>query len=214
MLDFKDAREKMVQEQLIKRGIHDERILNAFRKVERHLFVSNNDQLKAYEDNPVSIACGQTISQPYMVALMTQLLALNGSESILEIGTGSGYQTAILAELAQKVYSIERHPELADQAQLLLVDLAYTNFQIKIGNGTIGWPEFAPFDSIIVTAGAPEIPDELISQLKEKGKLIIPVGSSHQQELLVASKRSDSYITNKICNCVFVPLIGEKGWNM
>lgn len=213
MKDFQDAREKMVQEQLIKRGIHDERVLEAMRKVERHLFVEKQYWDKAYSDTPLSIDCSQTISQPYMVALMTQLLELTGSEKVLEIGSGSGYQTAILAELSKLVYSIERHAALAEQARLLLIELGYKNIKIKAGNGTLGWPEKAPFDSMMVTAGAPDVPAELVTQLKDRGKLVIPVGSTYQQELQLVSKRGDSYISKSICGCVFVPLIGSKGWD-
>ncbi len=181
MKNFKDEREKMVKEQIEKRGIKNELVLEVMRKVERHLFISPTHRNKAYEDSPVLIECAQTISQPYMVALMTELLELNGSEVVLEIGCGSGYQTAILAEICKKVYSMERHALLVNQTMHLLTELGYNNIEIKSGNGTLGWPEKAPFDAIIVTAGAPEIPEELIDQLKDYGKLIIPVGSSHQQ---------------------------------
>lgn len=212
MEDFKDARERMVQEQLIKRGIRDELVLNAMRKVNRHRFVSEKNWDKAYDDTPIAIDCSQTISQPYMVALMTELLKLTGHEKVLEIGTGSGYQTAILAELAREVYSIERHVSLVEQAKLLLAEIGYTNIKIRAGNGTLGWPEKAPFEAMMVTAGAPEVPDELINQLSDYGRLVIPVGSTHQQDLLLVSKRGDSYISKSICGCVFVPLVGRKGW--
>ena len=213
MKEFQDAREKMVLEQLIRRKIKDERVLDAMRKVERHLFVEEQDWKKAYDDSPLSIECSQTISQPYMVALMTELLELTGPEKVLEIGTGSGYQTAILAELCENVYSIERHVTLAEQTKNLLQELGYTNIEIRIGNGTLGWPEKAPFDAMMVTAGSPEIPDELVAQLKDHGKLVIPVGSTHQQDLSLVSKRGNSYISKSICGCVFVPLIGKKGWD-
>ena len=213
MEDYRDAREKMVQEQLVKRRIKDERVLGAMRKIKRHLFVAEKYWDKAYDDSPLAIACSQTISQPYMVALMTELLGLTGTEKILEIGTGSGYQTAILAELCNKVYSIERHATLAEQTKLLLSELGFKNIEIRVGNGTLGWPEKAPFDAILVTAGAPEVPDELVNQLIDFGKLVIPVGSTYQQDLKLVSKRGDSYISKSICGCVFVPLVGKKGWD-
>ena len=213
MENFKDARDRMVQHQLVNRKITDERVLDAMRKVERHVFVAKKYWDKAYDDSPLSIGCSQTISQPYMVALMTQLLKLQGSEKVLEIGTGSGYQTAILAELSERVYSIERHVALAEQTKSFLDELGYKNIKIRNGNGTLGWPEKAPFDAMLVTAGAPEVPDELVEQLRDQGKLVIPVGSAHQQDLLLISKRGDSYISKSICGCVFVPLIGKKGWD-
>lgn len=213
MKDFSDARERMVQDQLVRRGIRDERVLEAMRKVKRHLFVAEKNWDKAYDDSPVIIECSQTISQPYMVALMTELLQLKGNEKVLEIGTGSGYQTAILAELAKKVYSIERHALLVEQAKVLLTDLGYRNIDLRTGNGTLGLPEKAPFDAMIVTAGAPEVPDELVSQLKQRGRLVIPAGSTAQQTLMLVSKRGDSYVSKSICGCIFVPLIGIKGWD-
>jgi len=213
MENFEDARERMVQHQLVERKIMDERILVAMRKVERHVFVAKKYWNKAYDDSPLSIECSQTISQPYMVALMTELLELKGSEKVLEIGTGSGYQTAILAELTEKVYSIERHVALAVQTKTILDELGYKNIKIRMGNGTLGWPEKAPFDAILVAAGAPDVPDELIEQLRDQGKLVIPVGSGHQQDLLLISKKGDSYLSKSICGCVFVPLIGKKGWD-
>jgi protein-L-isoaspartate(D-aspartate) O-methyltransferase len=209
---YQVAREKMVQEQLVERNIKDQRVLDAMRKVPRHLFVEKKFWNKAYDDSPIQIECSQTISQPYMVAIMTELLELKGDEKVLEIGTGSGYQTAILAELAKEVFSIERHSILVTRATLLLEDLGYTNVHIKLGNGTIGWPDNTFFDAMIVAAGAPEIPEELLRQLKSYGKLVIPVGTNQQQDLLLVSKRGDSYLKKKICACVFVPLIGANGW--
>ncbi|MBD3288600.1 protein-L-isoaspartate(D-aspartate) O-methyltransferase, partial [candidate division KSB1 bacterium] len=172
----------------------------------------SDDKSKAYKDKPLNINCSQTISQPYMVALMTQLLELKGNEKVLEIGTGSGYQAAILAELAAEVYSVDRHPALAKQAQTLLNELGYSNVHIKTGNGTLGLPEAAPFDGIIVTASAPEAPEALIEQLKDYGRMVIPIGSRDQQELTLIQKRGDSYISKAICGCIFVPLIGKQGW--
>ncbi len=212
MDNFENSRKIMVKEQLKARGIHDERVLEAMGKVGRHLFVMANDKSKAYNDKPLNIDCSQTISQPYMVALMTQILELQGNERVLEIGTGSGYQTAILAELTAQVYSVERHASLAKNAKTLLHDLGYENVHIKTGNGTLGWPEAAPFDAIIVTASAPEPPEELVDQLHNYGRLVIPIGSRDQQELTLIQKRGDSYISKSICGCIFVPLIGKQGW--
>jgi protein-L-isoaspartate(D-aspartate) O-methyltransferase len=210
--DFDKAREMMVQTQLIPRGIRDERVLSAMRKVPRHLFVPDYLQEEVYGDYPLPIGEGQTISQPYMVALMTQCLELKGPEKVLEIGTGSGYQTAILAELAEKVYSIERIELLASGARKVLVELGYKNIFIRVGDGTLGWPEEAPFDRIMVTAGAPKIPFSLTEQLPEGGKLAIPVGSSFSQTLTVVEKKGGKLETREICSCVFVPLLGIHGW--
>jgi protein-L-isoaspartate(D-aspartate) O-methyltransferase len=209
---YQAAREKMVQDQLIGRNIKDQRVLDVMQRVPRHLFVDKKFWNKAYDDSPLTIECSQTISQPYMVAVMTELLELKGDEKVLEIGTGSGYQTAILAELAKEVYSIERHPDLVSRATAQLNHLGYKNIHIKMGNGTIGWPDNIIFDAMLVAAGAPEIPEELLRQLKNYGKLVIPVGTNQQQDLCLVSKRGDSYIKRKICACVFVPLIGVKGW--
>lgn len=209
---YYDARLKMVQEQLIRRGIKDQKVLDAMRKVNRHLFVDKKHWEKAYSDTPLSLPCSQTISQPYMVALMTELIEPDEDKSVLEIGTGSGYQAAVLAEICKKVYTIERHPELAEQAKELLGDLGYTNVEIKSGDGTAGWKEKAPFDAIIVTAGAPEVPDVLVNQLTARGMMVIPVGTHYRQYLELVKKRGDSYIKETVCGCIFVPLIGEGGW--
>ncbi len=209
---YSDARKKMVEEQLVRRGIENQAVLNAMRKVERHLFVSEKDWDRAYDDTPLSIPCSQTISQPYMVALMTELIEPNEKKTVLEIGTGSGYQTAILAEICKTVFSIERHEELAAQAQNTLKKLGYQNVIIKTDDGTVGWNEKSPFDAIIVTAGAPEVPDILVKQLQDNGILVIPVGSHYRQNLELVQKRGDSYITKTICGCIFVPLIGRGGW--
>lgn len=202
----------MVQEQLVPRGISDERILETFRKVERHEFVPPELSRNAYEDHPLPIGEGQTISQPYMVAAMTQCLGLTGNEKVLEIGAGSGYQAAILADLAKEVYSVERIPLLAKKAESTLKRLGISNVKIKIGDGTLGWSEQAPYNSIIVTAAAPEIPDEYIAQLEPGGKLVIPVGGRFTQVLTRVEKNKDGIKTTEICGCVFVPLLGEKGW--
>jgi protein-L-isoaspartate(D-aspartate) O-methyltransferase len=168
-------------------------------------------QNHAYDDSPLPIGGNQTISQPYIVALMTQYLKLQGKEKVLEVGTGSGYQTAILAELAKEVYSIERLPNLAEQARRVLSDLGYTNIKITVGDGTIGWEEFLPYDGIIITAAASEVPPPLINQLNENGRLIIPLGSGFAQTLILLEKSNYRINTTEICNCVFVPLIGKYG---
>ena len=210
--DFEEMRRAMVEEQLVGRGISDERVLKAFRKVPRHKFVPGEYIEGSYDDNPLSIGSGQTISQPYMVALMTQCLGLMGGERVLEIGTGSGYQTAILAELACEVYSVERIADLSLGADKSMKELGYTNFNIKIGDGTLGWEEFAPYDGIIVTAGAPSMPGRLILQLKEGGRLVIPVGGSFSQVLTIAEKTVAGIKITPVCGCMFVPLIGKDGW--
>ncbi len=212
MDQYLDARLKMVSDQLVRRGIEDQKVLEAMRKVERHLFVDEKYWDKAYDDTPLSIACSQTISQPYMVALMTELIDPDEDKTVLEIGTGSGYQTAILAELCKRVYSIERHNELAEQAENLLNELGYQNVEIKTGDGTLGWSEKAPFDAIIVTAGSPDVPEVLVNQLVECGNLVIPIGTQFRQNLELVQKRGDSYIKKTICGCIFVPLIGKGGW--
>ncbi len=212
MDQYSDARMKMVEEQLVRRGIANQAVLNAMRKIERHLFVSEKEWDRAYDDTPLSIPCSQTISQPYMVALMTELIEPNEKMTVLEIGTGSGYQTAILAETCKKVFSIERHEELAAQAKNTLKKLGYQNVFIKTDDGTIGWNEKSPFDAIIVTAGAPEVPDILIEQLQDNGSMVIPVGSQHRQNLELVQKKGESYIKKIICGCIFVPLIGSGGW--
>ncbi len=205
-------REKMVQEQLINRGITSPRVLDAFRKVPRHLFIEDGLIYQAYSDYPLPIAEGQTISQPYIVALMTQNLDLQPDDVILEIGTGSGYQTAILAELAAKVYSIERFGTIASKARKLLDGLSYHNVMIIIGDGTKGYPKNAPYNGIIVTAAAPYIPETLTMQLKEGGRLIIPVGGEYTQELLKVIKHGDTLKKESLGGCRFVKLIGEYGW--
>lgn len=212
MRDFEKERLTMVEDQLKRRGIRDERVLEAMRKVPRHAFVPEAHQDAAYEDRPLPIGEGQTISQPYMVAIMTQSLELEGEEKVLEIGTGSGYQTAILAELAKEVYTIERIPALLERAQNTLQYLGYKNIFFMIGDGTKGWPGKAPFDGIIVTAGAPEIPQTLLSQLADGGRLVIPVGPRYTQTLYKVTKQGKNYKEEDITGCVFVPLLGEYGW--
>lgn len=209
---FEEQRQKMVHEQLAKRGIHDPRVLEAFQRIPRHLFVPEDFVDQAYEDHPIQIGGGQTISQPYIVAVMVHLLKLHGHERVLEIGTGSGYQLAILAQLALDVYSVERLPELGATALRRLEQLGFLNVHISSGNGTLGWPEHAPYDAIVVAAASPEIPQPLVDQLGPGGRLVIPVGSKEQQTLLLAEKRPDQLHVTQITQCMFVPLIGEQGW--
>ena len=202
----------MVDKQLSGRDITDTRVLKVFRKVPRHEFIPLELINSAYEDCPLPIGSGQTISQPYMVALMTQLLQLKGDERVLEVGTGSGYQTAVLAELAGEVFSIERIERLAEQARRNLSECGYRNVKIFSGDGTQGLETFRPFDRIIVTAAAPEVPESLKNQLKDKGRMVIPVGQKYLQKLQLIKKLDDVIIEKNICDCVFVPLVGREGW--
>lgn len=211
-MDYAISRERMVQEQLIRRGIKDERVLAAMREVPRHLFVEEALAAKAYGDHPLPIGEKQTISQPFMVAIMTEALGLGGHERVLEIGTGSGYQTAVLAGLCAKVYSIERIKTLAERAQKTLDSLGIRNCSLRVGDGTFGWPEEAPFDGILVTAGAPLIPDPYRSQLAEGGRLVIPVGDEYSQVLKKITKMGENFSQENITGCVFVKLIGSYGW--
>ena len=206
------ARQTMLKRHLAERDINDKRVLEAFKEVRREEFVPANYRSTAYEDRPGDIGCGQTISQPYMVALMTQELALTGVEDVLEIGTGCGYQTAILAELARRVFTIERIAELAERAEKTLTRLGYTNVTFHVGDGTCGWPEDRRFDRIIVTAGAPEVPQPLTDQLAEDGRLCIPVGNRYGQTLTIVHNRQGRLTKRTVCGCVFVKLIGEHGW--
>ena len=209
---FDAERERMVEDQLKARGLREERLLAAFRKVPRHLFVPPELQHEAYMDHPLPIGAGQTISQPYMVALMTHALHLQGHERVLEIGTGSGYQTAILAELVLEVYSVERIPELLQAAQERLSALGYLNVHVVPGNGSLGWAEHAPYDAILVTAAAPEAPKPLLDQLAERGTMVLPIGSQLAQTLVELTKRRGRVIRKEIAGCAFVPLLGEHGW--
>ncbi len=211
-MDFEKARKEMIEFQIKARGINSPAVINAMEKVPRHLFVPDDSQIYAYEDHPIGIGYGQTISQPYMVALMTELLDLKPTDKVLEIGTGSGYQTAILAEIAEKVISIERLKELATSAQERLEKLGYKNVTVICGDGSLGYEKEAPYDAILVTAGSPDVPDTLKKQLKDSGRLVIPVGSTSLQFLLKIIRNGDKYITEKHTSCIFVPLIGEKGW--
>ncbi len=211
-MDFKELRELMVKTQLIPRGIKGERVLDAMRKVPRHLFVDDFIQHKAYDDMAIPIGDGQTISQPYMVAIMTELLELKGNEKVLEIGTGSGYQTAILAELAREVYTLERFSSLADRAKERFISLGYTNIKIRVGDGTLGLPEAAPFDRILITAGTPKIPAPHVEQLSEGGIIVAPVGDRFSQILIKAKKENGEITEEYHTPCVFVPLVGKYGW--
>ncbi len=203
----------MVDEHIIRRGITDERVIEAMLKVPRELFVEEAFQEKAYGDHPLPIGCGQTISQPFMVALMTQYLKLSGTERVLEIGTGSGYQAAVLAELAQKVYTIERIKILFEKAQKILLEkIRYKNIITVLGDGTLGLPNFAPFDRIIVTAASSDVPKILTDQLAENGILVVPKGDKFIQTLTIITRRDGELITQDAGGCVFVPLIGKYGW--
>jgi len=202
----------MVESQLARRGIKDKRVLEAMRQVPRHLFIPEDMRSLAYCDGPLPIGHGQTISQPYIVALMTELLELTGQEKVLEIGTGSGYQAAILSRLARQVYSLERHAALAQQAEKVLAQLGYDNVVVRVGNGTLGWPEHSPYEAIIITAAAPEVPQPLPDQLADGGRLVAPVGSQWSQVLVKVRRQSDLLIRERLTAVAFVPLVGEYGW--
>ena len=210
--DFDSLREQMISEQLTRRDITDERVLEAMRCVPRHFFVSDDIQGMAYWDGPLSIGEGQTISQPYIVALMTQLLSLQGDEKVLEIGCGSGYQAAVLACLVDRVITIERHGSLASRASRRLKELGYDNVKVIVGDGTLGVPEEAPFDAIIITAATPKIPNSLQDQLILGGRIVAPVGSLGSQVLEVWQHREDGWSVEHSIPVMFVPLIGEHGW--
>jgi len=206
-------RERMVKEQLIRRDIRDQRVLDAMRNIPRHAFVPPEHRHMAYGDGPLPIGSGQTISQPYIVALMTQLLNLKGGEKVLEVGTGSGYQAAVLAYLAQEVHTIERHANLAEQAGQILSELGYSNVYVHVGDGTRGWPDAAPYDAIMVTAGSPQVPKSLLAQLDDGGgRMIIPVGGRGNQRLERWFREGDDYRCERILPVAFVPLLGEEGW--
>lgn len=210
-MDFRALREKMVKYQLVPRGISGRGVLDAFLKVERHKFIPEEFLDSAYGDHPLPIGSGQTISQPFIAALMTESLGLTGKEKILEVGSGSGYQTAILAELAKEVYSIERVPELAEHASRVLADMGYKNITTAVSDGSMGWPEHSPFDAIMVTASCPGRPETLLKQLRDGGRLIAPIGAAFGQILTFFTKKKDFITSSELCGCMFVPLIGKEG---
>ena len=211
-MDFEIARRRMVK-QLMERGICDGRVIEAMQKIPRHLFVEEAMAAQAYSDTSLPIGEKQTISQPYIVALMTELLQLRGSEKVLELGTGSGYQAAILATLAGRVYTVERLRPLGLRARKVLDSVGLYNVNIRMGDGTMGWPEEAPFDAIVVTAGAPEIPSMLLEQLKIGGRLVIPVGSLDEQTLVRVTRTGEGeYTREDLEQCRFVKLVGKQGW--
>lgn len=209
------SRKRMVETQIIARGVTDRRVIDAMLKLPRHLFVQEAMASQAYNDTSLPIGERQTISQPYMVAIMTELLELTGNERVLEIGTGSGYQAALLSHLARRVYTIERIPSLASRARKLFDSLGLTNISMKIDDGSIGWAAEAPFDAIIVTAGAPEIPRALVGQLSPEGRLLVPVGDQDSQLLTLVRKSADGGFTVETSTpCRFVKLIGSEGWSL
>jgi protein-L-isoaspartate(D-aspartate) O-methyltransferase len=210
--DYRLARERMVKNQLIPRGIADENVLRVMGKIQRHLFVEEALVGEAYNDHPLPIGHKQTISQPYIVALMTAALELAGKEKVLEIGTGSGYQTAILAELSDKVYTVERIDPLLEKSKSLLQSLGYTNIYFKAYDGTLGWEDFAPYDAIMVTAGAPKVPEPLLKQLADGGRMLIPIGNKYSQDLIKVTRVEDRFVEKSFGGCRFVDLIGEHGW--
>jgi protein-L-isoaspartate(D-aspartate) O-methyltransferase len=212
MINFKKARDRMVETQLISRGIRNPRVLEAMGKVPRHLFVDEALRDQAYSDYPLPIGDKQTISQPYIVALMTETLDLQGHEKVLEIGTGSGYQAAILAELADRVFTIERYPNLAYRANQVLQKLGYKNIVTRVADGTLGWPDEAPFDGILVTAGAPRIPQPLVDQLAPEGRLVIPLGDRLSQELALVERTEKGIHQTYLGGVRFVDLVGKWGW--
>ncbi len=212
-MNFDIARRRMIDSQIIGRGITDRRVIEAIQKVPRHIFVEEAMSAQAYSDSSLPIGDRQTISQPYIVALMTELLQLTGTEKVLEIGTGSGYQAAILATLTDRVYTIERLRPLALRARKALDCLGLLNVNLKIGDGSEGWPSEAPFDAILVTAGAPDVPEPLVEQLSSGGRLVIPVGTQHDQVMVKIVKGADGSITKEnLVDCRFVKLLGRCGW--
>ena len=213
MDQFATSRNRMVQEQLINRDIVDPKTIEAMSEVPRHVFVDDAMQGRAYGDHPLPIGAGQTISQPYIVATMTQALGLSGTEKILEIGTGSGYQAAVLSRICTQVYTVERVNSLLARARKVFDKLRYYNIRSKLDDGTMGWPENGPYDAIIVTAGGPEIPQPLVDQLSENGRLIIPVGDQDVQELQLVQKKEGQVEMSCLASVRFVDLVGEHGWS-
>ncbi len=210
MMDFAAARAKLVTQ--LRRDIKDERVIGAMARVPRECFVPEEEQHLAYADMPLPIGFDQSISQPYIVARMTEALELGGEERVLELGTGSGYQAAILAELARLVVTTERVPELAERAKTVLASLGYTNIEVHLAEETMGWPECAPYEAILVTAGAPCVPSDLLDQLVTGGRLVIPIGSRYLQELTKVTKRRRKNVIESLGGCRFVPLIGKGAW--
>ena len=209
-MDFKAARARLIEQ--LSTEIKDKRVLAAMYRIPRELFVPPASRKQAYEDRPLPIGWKQTISQPYIIALMTEAMELNGNEKVLEIGTGSGYQTAILAEMSKKVISVERVPYLADTARNVLDSLGYKNIEIHLAEETLGWEREAPYNAIMVTAGAPNIPDDLLAQLAIDGRMVIPVGSRYIQDLCKITKRQDKNVVKNLGGCRFVSLIGKNAW--
>ncbi len=207
------SRRTMIDRHLRGRDIRDSRVLDVMERLPREYFLGDKYTANAYDDNPLPIGMGQTISQPYIVALMTQCLELSGGEEVLEIGTGSGYQCAVLAALAKRVYTIERFNELSEQAQAILGELDCGNIEFAVGDGSCGWPEPREFDRIIITAAMPNIPEPIKNQLKEGGLLVAPVGGQQTQELIVAKKHAGHLTTKTICGCRFVKLIGQHAYS-
>jgi protein-L-isoaspartate(D-aspartate) O-methyltransferase len=212
MINFQKARARMIEAQLVGRGIANQRVLEAMGKVPRHMFVEEALKDQAYSDHPLPIGEKQTISQPYIVALMTQTLDLKGHEKVLEIGTGSGYQAAVLAELAERVFTVERFPGLAFKANQILQKLGYTNVIVRVSDGSLGWPDDAPFDGILVTAGAPKVPQPLVDQLAMGGRLVTPVGDRFSQELILVERVPEGIRKTNLGGVRFVDLVGKWGW--
>ena len=210
MADLERAKEKLIK--YLEYEIADKRVVEAMRRVPREAFVPPEHYYEAYDDRPLSIGFGQTISQPFIVALMVQALELEGNETVLELGTGSGYEAAILAELTKQVVTVEIIPDLAESAERALEKLGYSNIEVHVAGKTLGWPEKAPFEAIIVSAGAPSVPQVLLDQLAWKGRVVIPVGSRWQQELLRVTKYKKGNRIENLGGCYFVPLIGEDAW--
>ncbi len=213
-MNFDEQRMLMVTRQIQARGVHDRRVLDTMARIPRHLFVSESRLSSAYGDFPLPIGEGQTISQPYMVATMTESLGLSGNERVLEIGTGSGYQAAVLSELAQEVITIERVESLGNAARKRLAELGYGNVEVIVGDGTLGWPDGAPYQGVMVTAGAPSAPTPLLQQLDVGGRLVVPVGERHTQILEIHTRQEkDKYKVHRETACRFVNLIGKHGWS-
>jgi protein-L-isoaspartate(D-aspartate) O-methyltransferase len=213
-MDFAQARADMVEHQIARRGVRDPQVLDAMARIPREAFVLPGWEEDAYEDQPLPIADRQTISQPYIVAYMVEAAGLRPGDRALEIGTGSGYAAAVMGAIAARVYTIERHPGLAETARRRLRELGFDNVEVRVGDGTLGWPEAQPFDAIIVTAGGPKVPADLREQLAIGGRLIIPVGDSmhHQRLVRVAREGTADYSEEDLADVAFVPLIGEAGW--